>query len=118
MLQILAAAVVQNATASSAVDYAIVAAYLLGMLGLGAVISTRIKGFKDYFLAGGVAHDAAAGLHAGQLVLRHRRHVRHQRVGLLLRRRGLVLVQPAVLLLHCVCRAGDRAAAARATATR
>jgi SSS family solute:Na+ symporter len=42
-----------DATALSVVDYAIVAAYLLGMLGLGAVISTRIRGFKDYFLAGG-----------------------------------------------------------------
>ncbi|MEX2171873.1 MAG: sodium:solute symporter family protein [Pirellulales bacterium] len=37
----------------SAVDYAIVAVYLLGMLGLGALVSTRIKAFKDYFLAGG-----------------------------------------------------------------
>jgi SSS family solute:Na+ symporter len=37
----------------SQVDYAIVAVYLLGMLALGAMISTRIRGFKDYFLAGG-----------------------------------------------------------------
>jgi SSS family solute:Na+ symporter len=35
------------------VDYAIVAAYLVGMLALGAAVSTRIKAFKDYFLAGG-----------------------------------------------------------------
>jgi SSS family solute:Na+ symporter len=37
----------------TAVDYVIVGIYLAGMLALGAVISTRIKGFKDYFLAGG-----------------------------------------------------------------
>ena len=34
-------------------DYLIVAAYLVGMLALGAVITTRIEGFRDYFLAGG-----------------------------------------------------------------
>jgi SSS family solute:Na+ symporter len=34
-------------------DYTIVAVYLVGMLALGAVISTRIHGFRDYFLAGG-----------------------------------------------------------------
>lgn len=37
----------------TAVDYAIVGVYLLGMLALGGVISTQITGFKDYFLAGG-----------------------------------------------------------------
>jgi solute:Na+ symporter, SSS family len=42
-----------NRGALSAIDYAIIAAYLLGMLVMGAVISTRVKGFKDYFLAGG-----------------------------------------------------------------
>ncbi len=36
-----------------AVDYTIIGVYLLGMLALGAVVSTRIRGFKDYFLAGG-----------------------------------------------------------------
>jgi solute:Na+ symporter, SSS family len=35
------------------IDYAIVVAYLVGMLALGAVLSARIKAFKDYFLAGG-----------------------------------------------------------------
>jgi solute:Na+ symporter, SSS family len=40
-------------TPMSTLDYAIIVAYLAGMLALGAVISTRIKGFKDYFLAGG-----------------------------------------------------------------
>lgn len=35
------------------IDYGIVGAYLLAMLGLGWVVSSRIKGFKDYFLAGG-----------------------------------------------------------------
>ncbi|MBI1374330.1 MAG: hypothetical protein GC159_16560 [Phycisphaera sp.] len=34
-------------------DYAIIALYLLGMMVLGGVLTTRIKGFKDYFLAGG-----------------------------------------------------------------
>ncbi len=37
----------------TAVDYVIVGLYLAGMVALGAVISTQIKGFKDYFLAGG-----------------------------------------------------------------
>jgi SSS family solute:Na+ symporter len=37
----------------AALDYLVVVVYLLGMLGLGAVISSRIHGFKDYFLAGG-----------------------------------------------------------------
>lgn len=37
----------------TALDYVIVAAYLLMTLGLGAFVSTRIHGFKDYFLAGG-----------------------------------------------------------------
>jgi SSS family solute:Na+ symporter len=35
------------------VDYAVVVLYMLGMLALGAIVSTRIKAFKDYFLAGG-----------------------------------------------------------------
>jgi solute:Na+ symporter, SSS family len=34
-------------------DYVIVVAYLIGVIGLGAYVSTRIRGFKDYFLAGG-----------------------------------------------------------------
>jgi len=34
-------------------DYLIIVLYLLGMLGLGAFVSTRIKAFKDYFLADG-----------------------------------------------------------------
>jgi SSS family solute:Na+ symporter len=42
-----------NLSALSPVDYAVVIAYLVGMLGLGAFVSTRIKAFKDYFLAGG-----------------------------------------------------------------
>jgi solute:Na+ symporter, SSS family len=37
----------------AALDYAIIAAYLVAMLALGALVSTRIKAFKDYFLAGG-----------------------------------------------------------------
>lgn len=37
----------------SGIDYAIVGAYLAGMLALGGLISSRIEGFKDYFLAGG-----------------------------------------------------------------
>ena len=36
-----------------AFDYTVVAVYLIGMLALGAFISTRIRAFKDYFLAGG-----------------------------------------------------------------
>lgn len=36
------------------VDYALVGVYLAGMLALGAIVSTRIRGFRDYFLAGGV----------------------------------------------------------------
>jgi SSS family solute:Na+ symporter len=36
-----------------ALDYAIIAAYLVGMLALGAIISSRVKAFKDYFLADG-----------------------------------------------------------------
>lgn len=35
------------------IDYVIVGVYLVGMIALGAIISSRIKGFKDYFLAGG-----------------------------------------------------------------
>jgi SSS family solute:Na+ symporter len=34
-------------------DYTIVALYMVAMLALGAIVSTRIKGFRDYFLAGG-----------------------------------------------------------------
>lgn len=34
-------------------DYGVIIVYLLGMVALGAFVSTRIKGFKDYFLAGG-----------------------------------------------------------------
>ncbi len=37
----------------STLDHAIVVVYLAGMLVLGAVVSTQIRGFKDYFLAGG-----------------------------------------------------------------
>jgi SSS family solute:Na+ symporter len=36
-----------------AFDYGIIGAYLLGMLALGAALSTQIKAFKDYFLASG-----------------------------------------------------------------
>jgi SSS family solute:Na+ symporter len=39
--------------ALTTLDYAIVGGYLLGMLALGAVVASRIRGFKDYFLAGG-----------------------------------------------------------------
>jgi solute:Na+ symporter, SSS family len=39
--------------AMGTLDYVIVAVYLVGMLALGAAISTQIRGFKDYFLAGG-----------------------------------------------------------------
>jgi solute:Na+ symporter, SSS family len=35
------------------IDYTIVVVYLLAMIGVGALVSTRIRGFKDYFLAGG-----------------------------------------------------------------
>jgi solute:Na+ symporter, SSS family len=41
------------ASALSTADYVVVIVYLIGLLCLGAAISTRIKGFKDYFLAGG-----------------------------------------------------------------
>ncbi|RIK72490.1 MAG: hypothetical protein DCC67_19225, partial [Planctomycetota bacterium] len=34
-------------------DCAVVGAYLLGMVALGAVLATRIRAFKDYFLASG-----------------------------------------------------------------
>ncbi|BBO34840.1 sodium:solute symporter family protein [Lacipirellula parvula] len=34
-------------------DYVIIGLYLTAMLALGAVLSSRIKAFKDYFLAGG-----------------------------------------------------------------
>jgi SSS family solute:Na+ symporter len=51
--QIAPDAAVQRPATLGALDAAIVAVYLLGMLGLGAFVSTRIKGFKDYFLAGG-----------------------------------------------------------------
>jgi solute:Na+ symporter, SSS family len=40
-------------TAVSALDLAIVLFYLAGMLALGAVVATRITGFRDYFVAGG-----------------------------------------------------------------
>lgn len=43
----------QQAAALSAADYVVIAVYLLGMIALGAFLSTRIKVFKDYFLAGG-----------------------------------------------------------------
>jgi SSS family solute:Na+ symporter len=43
----------ERASALSGVDYAVVVVYLMFMLCLGALISTRIQGFKDYFLAGG-----------------------------------------------------------------
>lgn len=35
------------------VDYTIVGAYLAGMIGLGLIMSSKIRKFKDYFLAGG-----------------------------------------------------------------
>jgi solute:Na+ symporter, SSS family len=34
-------------------DYAVIALYLVAMLALGALLSSRIRAFKDYFLAGG-----------------------------------------------------------------
>lgn len=34
-------------------DYVVIGLYLAAMLALGAVLSTRIQAFKDYFLAGG-----------------------------------------------------------------
>lgn len=34
-------------------DWALIVTYLVAMIGLGAALSRRIKGFKDYFLAGG-----------------------------------------------------------------
>jgi solute:Na+ symporter, SSS family len=34
-------------------DYVIIGLYLTAMLALGAILSSRIKAFKDYFLAGG-----------------------------------------------------------------
>jgi SSS family solute:Na+ symporter len=37
----------------NAIDFAIVAAYLAGMIGVGALASRRIHGFRDYFVAGG-----------------------------------------------------------------
>jgi SSS family solute:Na+ symporter len=37
----------------SGIDYSIVVLYLIGSLALGAFVSTQIKGFRDYFLAGG-----------------------------------------------------------------
>lgn len=37
----------------AAPDYAIVGIYLVAMIGLGAVVTSRIRGFRDYFLAGG-----------------------------------------------------------------
>ncbi|GIW51418.1 MAG: hypothetical protein KatS3mg081_0773 [Gemmatimonadales bacterium] len=37
----------------SAADFAIVIAYIAGILGLGAAVSRRIASFRDYFVAGG-----------------------------------------------------------------
>lgn len=37
----------------SGLDFAIVSAYLLGILGLGAAVSRRIATFRDFFVAGG-----------------------------------------------------------------
>lgn len=34
-------------------DYAVIGVYLTAMLALGAILSTKIRAFKDYFLAGG-----------------------------------------------------------------
>ena len=34
-------------------DYVVIGLYLAAMLALGAVLSTQIRAFKDYFLAGG-----------------------------------------------------------------
>jgi solute:Na+ symporter, SSS family len=34
-------------------DFGIVAVYMAGMLGVGAVVATRIRGFRDFFVAGG-----------------------------------------------------------------
>lgn len=53
MDELAATTVTANAAALAGTDYIIVAIYLLCMLALGAVISSRIKGFKDYFLADG-----------------------------------------------------------------
>src|SRR5690606_21415942 len=36
-----------------ALDLAVVGAYLLGMLGIGALVSRRIHTFRDFFVAGG-----------------------------------------------------------------
>lgn len=36
------------------IDWSVIALYVLLMMGMGAVLATRIKGFKDYFLAGGM----------------------------------------------------------------
>lgn len=36
------------------IDWGIIVGYVLAMMGLGAYLSTRIRGFKDYFLAGGM----------------------------------------------------------------
>ena len=33
-------------------DYAVIAAYLVAMLAIGAVVAKRIRGFEDYFVAG------------------------------------------------------------------
>src|SRR5687768_15971309 len=43
----------RDLTPLSSADYAIIGLYLVGMLVLGAVVSTRIRAFKDYFLASG-----------------------------------------------------------------
>jgi len=53
LASILAARLVPQQSPLDRVDYAIIGLYLLGMVALGAVLSTRIKAFKDYFLASG-----------------------------------------------------------------
>jgi solute:Na+ symporter, SSS family len=37
----------------TAIDYGIVAVYMALMLGIGAIVATRITGFRDFFVAGG-----------------------------------------------------------------
>ena len=39
--------------ALSALDAGVVIAYLAGMLGVGWLVSRRITGFRDFFVAGG-----------------------------------------------------------------
>ncbi|HEX6071193.1 MAG TPA: sodium:solute symporter family protein [Longimicrobiaceae bacterium] len=38
--------------ALAALDFAVIGAYLLGMLTIGALVARRIRGFEDYFVAG------------------------------------------------------------------